>query len=639
MASVGAINIGMRINTNRFRKDLNTTQSMLGKFQSYMTPANLGLAAMAAGAAAAGAALMSMQRIMQEMSDIDPLAKAALAMDVPLEKLIALRHLFETSGVGAANAEKVMTKFSQSLVAIRQGSAASVDALDLLGLSISDISGLRADQALGVIADRFKDLKSQTDRSQVAFKLFGKSGLAMINVLDQGSEGLKRSEERTKAFGVSLTDIDAQALQRANDAWYEMGELSRGVWTQFTIQLSPIIASIGEQMVELGITYIDWGKIAHSTIINVTKVIAHTADTIDGMWKITRISLGLTAKTFAYLLYPIGWVHRAITDLIKLIPGVGQGLIDTLNFLDVQKQLDGIADSAMSLDGIFDRPSDSIMGFVRDLDKGSGKVRSFAKGMGADLEEAFSDGMIASIKLKESLEDQIEVYRYGADAAERSKLYQDGATESTLKQIDALKNLKKAFEIKRSGQDMIASLEGQIRTLKLGADNAQIYEMRLKGVSEAIIQQVKALQAQRKAIEQSKSAQADLMSAAERLTEQFSSPFEKLTEEFREVQDLFSRGLINPETFQRAMRDIAHRAKESLQIEVTPKLRLAPNAELGSEAARQSIMRHREGHTRNKNPMQKMEQYTEKQLSHIEKMPQLLTNIAKAIKPGALTTI
>ena len=91
------------------------------------------------------------------------------------------------------------------------------------------------------------DVANQGDRVRLAMKLFDSEGVALVNTLRLGSEGLTDINARMEAYGVTLSRVDAANVEQANDAMAEIGLIVKGVTNQLAVQLAPIIAGIAQE--------------------------------------------------------------------------------------------------------------------------------------------------------------------------------------------------------------------------------------------------------------------------------------------------------------------------------------------------------------------------------------------------------
>jgi hypothetical protein len=88
-----------------------------------------------------------------------------------------------------------------------------------VGLKARTAAGaiLPVDQALAKVADRFARMKDGTQKAALATELFGKSGTMLIPLLNKGAKGIAALEAEARRLGITLSQADAEALQKLGD--------------------------------------------------------------------------------------------------------------------------------------------------------------------------------------------------------------------------------------------------------------------------------------------------------------------------------------------------------------------------------------------------------------------------------------
>jgi hypothetical protein len=89
------------------------------------------------------------------------------------------------------------------------------------GIAATDANG-----ALIELADLFTAMPDGVEKTALAVKLFGKAGMDMLPMLNQGSAGLKEAQEKAKAFGERMELLAPQA-DKFNDQMAEMALQSK----------------------------------------------------------------------------------------------------------------------------------------------------------------------------------------------------------------------------------------------------------------------------------------------------------------------------------------------------------------------------------------------------------------------------
>lgn len=106
-------------------------------------------------------------------------------------------------------------------------------ALKAAGINATDANG-----AMIQLADLFQSLPDGVQKTALAVKLFGKSGMDMIPMLNLGSAGLREAQEKAKAYGERLASLAPKA-DAFNDQMEELALQSKAAGMSLTDTLLP----------------------------------------------------------------------------------------------------------------------------------------------------------------------------------------------------------------------------------------------------------------------------------------------------------------------------------------------------------------------------------------------------------------
>lgn len=146
----------------------------------------------------------------------DKAAKTADKLGLQIGALQELRYAAERSGVSSNTMDMAMQRMVRRLAEAKNGTGAAKDAIEELGLSSQALASMTPDEALNEIADALKGVENQSDRVRLAFKFFDSEGVSMVNMLKDGSDGLKQLRLDARLTGYVLSEQaarDAEAFQ------------------------------------------------------------------------------------------------------------------------------------------------------------------------------------------------------------------------------------------------------------------------------------------------------------------------------------------------------------------------------------------------------------------------------------------
>lgn len=172
----------------------------------------LGYAAVAAAAAAATFAFFKNINSVAELGF--EVQRTADKLGITTDSLQELRFGAQTAGVDSEKLEIGMQFLATKLDHAAHGSFEASRGLAEMGVKGAMLHGKLKplDVALSEIADKFKSLGPQAQRTAAARFGFGRAGAGLIPYLELGSEGMKEAARQAHKFGVVM---DADLIQRS----------------------------------------------------------------------------------------------------------------------------------------------------------------------------------------------------------------------------------------------------------------------------------------------------------------------------------------------------------------------------------------------------------------------------------------
>ena len=157
---------------------------------------------------------------------------------VAVESLSRFGAAADDSGSSVDEVAKAMGKLSKSIV---DPASKANEALKSIGVSATDASGkIRPmDDVMLDIADRFAKMPDGAQKTALAMELFGKSGMNLIPMLNQGRDALSK-------YNATITTEGAQAADKFNDSLNEIGRVLAGPLNQALTTLLPHITKFAE---------------------------------------------------------------------------------------------------------------------------------------------------------------------------------------------------------------------------------------------------------------------------------------------------------------------------------------------------------------------------------------------------------
>ena len=186
---------------------------------------------------ALGAAVI-IDQVRRITAEMDEIGKKADQIGLTTDALQELRFVAEGAGVSQEKFTSSMERFSKRLGEAEMGTGAAKKALEELGLKAEDLTAISLDEALGVVADKMALIEQPTERAATAAALFGREGVAMVNMLRDGSQSLDKMRASARDAGAV---IDEDLIRSAEGAQTRLDAASRVIKAQLTVALADLI--------------------------------------------------------------------------------------------------------------------------------------------------------------------------------------------------------------------------------------------------------------------------------------------------------------------------------------------------------------------------------------------------------------
>ena len=157
-----------------------------------------------------------------------------------------LERAGELAGVSMSGIEQATKDLTRRLSQAAAGTGPAADALERLGLSATDLIALPLDQRVGAINAAIESFVPVAERAAVAGQLFGEEGSIAMSRIDTAT--LRQATEDVLAFGVVVSEQDADQIERTNDAISRLGLVWRGLSNQLAVAAAPALEAVANAM-------------------------------------------------------------------------------------------------------------------------------------------------------------------------------------------------------------------------------------------------------------------------------------------------------------------------------------------------------------------------------------------------------
>ena len=249
---------------------LNKTQQAFNSVQGGLKRIGKSVGSLKSGLLALGAGV----GLKKLASSIDELAKSSARLGLTVNQIQSLQFAASQSGASAEELEKGLTRFSRAISEANTGIGTGLRAFEMLGVSLTSREGelKNTDTLLMQVSDALKDIQSPADRVRIAFDLFGRSGVNLINALQGGSEAVQKLREDFNAITFELSQKQAKAVEQANDLFDALGTTLSSIGQQLTSTLLPPLAKFTKILVsDVGLGFVNNLLLAFQMLGNAVK--------------------------------------------------------------------------------------------------------------------------------------------------------------------------------------------------------------------------------------------------------------------------------------------------------------------------------------------------------------------------------
>lgn len=258
---------------------------------------------------AAGIALGYM--VKRTMASIDAVAKLSDRIGMATEDIVAFQHAAQITGMDVEGMNKSLEMFVRRMGEVRLGTGEAKRAFEELGLSVDDFAAKDPAENIKVIADRINNLATQADKAAVAYYLFGRQGMKMLNLLSQGSEGVEKFQREVERLGLAFSRIDAAKVEAANDAITRSGAKMQGLINVLTVELAPYIEAMADAFTNNSVSIENMRDRTITAFEYMTKAVAKFLDGLAGIKAVANSVSSILLGMASYGVFAFGKLMEA----------------------------------------------------------------------------------------------------------------------------------------------------------------------------------------------------------------------------------------------------------------------------------------------------------------------------------------
>ncbi|PCJ29607.1 MAG: hypothetical protein COA94_01005 [Rickettsiales bacterium] len=237
----------------------------------------------------------------------DQIGKLSLRLGATTEGLSELKYAAEMTGVEFNSLSTGLQRMTRRVSEAALGTGSAKDALIELGLSAEHMNSLKPEQQFELIANAMSEVTNESDKVRLAMKLFDTEGVALLQTMEHGAEGIRKLREEARKLGLSLSGEDTKAMEAFNDSLGKLQAVLTGLLTSVLLPLLPAITAFFEAI-----------KDGNPVLTFLITALASLAGLRLAAW-FAAAALSVKTFTLALMANPIGLVAVSISMAVAAL--------------------------------------------------------------------------------------------------------------------------------------------------------------------------------------------------------------------------------------------------------------------------------------------------------------------------------
>ncbi|WP_237673835.1 hypothetical protein [Vreelandella profundi] len=502
--SLGSLTLDMVLKTGNFlgpmdkagRSTKRQTKQMSDDFKK-VAKSVTAMGTAAAAAAAGGIALLTREG----MNAIDSQAKLARSLGGTIDGLRALNIAASDSGIDGVEAS--LNRMNRRLGAVEMSGGPALKTVERLNLNLAEMAEMDVDEKLAYIADRIKDSGVSSQEAARHVQQLGFEQRGATELFMKGGDAIRAARQEVDDYGLSVSMVDAAAIEAANDALSRSGRLVESTRNALAVELAPVILEVANQFNNAAR---EAGGMQSAVQQGVDTSVLYLGTFLDAVWDIDRMIqvAGVSTREFGLTV-----VRSMATAAIAII----EGPVNAINrFIETINRVPGI-------DIDYVNQPDFVYGMRDQVDALEGAIKNAR----AELDE-----LAAGSAPSERLNEFIAQARAAADELKANVGTPDSGGVG-LPPPDDGSSAKAAAKAADAIKQQITALEQQAATLGMTQEAVQLFELAQEGATEtqlasarAALDTISSFEESEKAAEDYRKLLDDLRTTEEKLTDQLS---------------------------------------------------------------------------------------------------------------------
>lgn len=362
---------------------------------------------------------------------------------INVEELSQLKYGAEQVGMSIEELANGLKFLERNAFNALEGNTKLQGAFEKMGISVSDTNGQlkTGSQLLLDMADRFSHMPDGPEKTAIAMQLMGRAGVAMIPILNQGAEGIKKMEERATELEGTFSDADAKGFRTFNQDLKDMDTAFGGLTRRIAADVIPAIEDFIKFVTNIIVTMREWAQqhpVLSSALANLVlglgifltvvgsaalavKAFTFTFGDLLKALPAVYAQLGVIYNgLIAFIFSPLGLIIIVLTSLTAawignwgnmrdVVANIARSIGDFLDWINEKVMFTTIflQNLANNLKNNWQHPMEAVK---ESFDQASASIEAFKSAGGENLGDKFANGIKTAGKATDDLVSKLKSF-------------------------------------------------------------------------------------------------------------------------------------------------------------------------------------------------------------------------------------
>lgn len=246
------------VDNSEANKAISDTSSKASQFASAMKKgitdaAKWGAGITTAATAAAVAIGNQIKKIVNDAASMaDTIDKASDRIGFSTQAYQEWEYVLTLCGTSAESLESGMKALQEKMYSVNTGSTEAIRLFNELGISCFDMNGEMKDAEVifEEVIYKLAQMTNESERTQLAQKLFSEGGVKFANMLNQGTAGIDAMRESFRELGIEMSEEDIAAGALYTDTTYMLSRAVDSIKNDLGMTVMPYLTELAEKLLE-----------------------------------------------------------------------------------------------------------------------------------------------------------------------------------------------------------------------------------------------------------------------------------------------------------------------------------------------------------------------------------------------------